>query len=109
MAAKCDSASLLYFPGAAVPVVFFFSATISQPLEAPTKCNGDFTVSHVSHSWLSLLQLHPLLTTPIYLVSNQREEVVRVFTSAPIAKRHDLFSLETTDGIYIIIRGFIDE
>ncbi|KAL1326659.1 hypothetical protein HN51_036779 [Arachis hypogaea] len=42
-------------------------------------------------------------------IASKREEVVRVFTSAPIAKRHDLFSLETTDGVYIIIRGFIDE
>ncbi|XLS86614.1 hypothetical protein HN51_036780 [Arachis hypogaea] len=42
-------------------------------------------------------------------IASKREEVVRVFTSAPIAKRHGLFSLETTDGVYIIIRGFIDE
>ncbi|RYR66416.1 hypothetical protein Ahy_A03g012391 [Arachis hypogaea] len=42
-------------------------------------------------------------------IASKREEVVRVFTSAPIAKRHDLISLETTDGVYIIIRGFIDE
>ncbi|QHO58252.1 uncharacterized protein DS421_3g89140 [Arachis hypogaea] len=39
----------------------------------------------------------------------RREEVVHVFTSAPIPKRHDMFSLETIDGVYIIIRGFIDE
>ncbi|KAL1290419.1 hypothetical protein HN51_058886 [Arachis hypogaea] len=42
-------------------------------------------------------------------IASKTEELVRVFTSAPIAKRHDLFSLETTDGVYIIIRGFIDK
>ncbi|XP_024037613.1 uncharacterized protein LOC18039753 isoform X3 [Citrus clementina] len=33
----------------------------------------------------------------------------RVFTSAPIAKSYDPFSLETSDGIYIIIRGLINK
>ena len=34
---------------------------------------------------------------------------MRVFVSAPVTKRYDLFSLETADGIYIIIKGFINE
>ncbi|KAF7811869.1 kinetochore-associated protein KNL-2-like protein isoform X2 [Senna tora] len=33
----------------------------------------------------------------------------RVFVSAPIIKRHDLTTLETADGIYLIILGFINE
>ncbi|RYR34543.1 hypothetical protein Ahy_A10g049493 isoform E [Arachis hypogaea] len=44
----------------------------SSSLPPSTKSNGDFTISHISHSCLSLLPLHPLLTMPIYLVSNQR-------------------------------------
>jgi hypothetical protein len=32
-----------------------------------------------------------------------------VFNSAPIIKRFDEFSLETADGIYVVIRGFINE
>ncbi|MED6123951.1 hypothetical protein PIB30_054438 [Stylosanthes scabra] len=42
-------------------------------------------------------------------IASRKEEAVRVFITAPITKRHDLFSLETADGIYILIRGFIDE
>lgn len=38
-----------------------------------------------------------------------RRDARRVFISAPIIKRHDLSTLETADGIYLIIRGFIDE
>ncbi|KAM7265133.1 hypothetical protein ACFE04_002816 [Oxalis oulophora] len=33
----------------------------------------------------------------------------RVFTSGPIAKRHDVFSLKTADGVYVIIQGFINK
>ncbi|XP_019415647.1 PREDICTED: uncharacterized protein LOC109327089 isoform X4 [Lupinus angustifolius] len=33
----------------------------------------------------------------------------RVFVSAPVIKRYDVFSLETADGIYIIIKGFLNE
>ncbi|KAI4349291.1 hypothetical protein L6164_009899 [Bauhinia variegata] len=42
------------------------------------------------------------------LTSREREEL-RVFISAPIIKRHNVFSLETADGIHLIIRGFINE
>lgn len=34
---------------------------------------------------------------------------MRVFVSAPVVKRYDVFSLETADGIYVIINGFINE
>ena len=34
---------------------------------------------------------------------------MRVFVSAPIVKRYDVFSLETADGKYVIINGFINE
>jgi hypothetical protein len=32
-----------------------------------------------------------------------------VFNSAPIIKRYDEVSLETVDGIYVLIRGFINK
>lgn len=32
-----------------------------------------------------------------------------MFVSAPIVKRYDVFSLETADGVYLIIKGFINE
>ncbi|KAI9153284.1 hypothetical protein LWI28_008831 [Acer negundo] len=34
---------------------------------------------------------------------------MRVFTSAPIVKRYDIFTLETADGICIILKGFINK
>lgn len=42
-------------------------------------------------------------------VSSTKEEAVRVFNSAPIIKRYDEVSLETVDGIYVLIRGFINK
>ncbi|GMI71326.1 KINETOCHORE NULL 2 [Hibiscus trionum] len=33
----------------------------------------------------------------------------RLFTSAPIAKRHDVFTLQTADGICVCLRGFINK
>lgn len=34
---------------------------------------------------------------------------MRVFSSAPIIKSHDMFTLETTDGICVLIKGFINK
>ena len=34
---------------------------------------------------------------------------MRVFSSAPIIKRYDLFTLETADGINVVIKGFINK
>ncbi|KAK1396549.1 hypothetical protein POM88_006412 [Heracleum sosnowskyi] len=34
---------------------------------------------------------------------------VRVFSSSPILRRHDVFTLETTDGIYVSILGLINK
>lgn len=34
---------------------------------------------------------------------------MRVFSSAPIIKRYDVFTLETADGITVIIKGFINK
>lgn len=34
---------------------------------------------------------------------------MRVFSSAPIAKRYDTFTVETVDGICVIIKGFINK
>ncbi|XP_010654310.1 uncharacterized protein LOC100854566 isoform X4 [Vitis vinifera] len=38
-----------------------------------------------------------------------RQRAVRVFSSAPIIKRYDVFTLETADGITVIIKGFINK
>ncbi|KAK0583670.1 hypothetical protein LWI29_001314 [Acer saccharum] len=37
------------------------------------------------------------------------EKAMRVFTSAPIVKRYDDFTLETADGVCIILKGFINK
>uniref|UniRef100_A0A5B7BPE9 SANTA domain-containing protein n=1 Tax=Davidia involucrata TaxID=16924 RepID=A0A5B7BPE9_DAVIN len=37
------------------------------------------------------------------------QQALRVFTSAPILKRYDVFTLKTVDGIYVIIKGFINK
>ncbi|KAH1216662.1 Kinetochore-associated protein KNL-2 [Glycine max] len=42
-------------------------------------------------------------------VSSRKDEATRVFVSAAVIKRYDVFSLETADGICVIIRGFINE
>ncbi|CAK9319994.1 unnamed protein product [Citrullus colocynthis] len=34
---------------------------------------------------------------------------VRVFSSAPIVRRYDVFTLETADGICVILQGFINK
>ncbi|KAJ0089329.1 hypothetical protein Patl1_31919 [Pistacia atlantica] len=36
-------------------------------------------------------------------------QAMRVFTSAPIVKRFDVFTLETADGICIVLKGFINK
>ncbi|KAL6974101.1 hypothetical protein U1Q18_028284 [Sarracenia purpurea var. burkii] len=34
---------------------------------------------------------------------------MRVFSSAPILKTYDLFTLETVDGVFVLIKGFINK
>lgn len=34
---------------------------------------------------------------------------MRVFSSAPIVKRYDVFTLETADGICVLLKGFINK
>ncbi|KAF7818512.1 kinetochore-associated protein KNL-2-like protein isoform X1 [Senna tora] len=41
--------------------------------------------------------------------TSRERGAMRVFVSAPIIKRHDLTTLETADGVYLIILGFINE
>ncbi|PIN19587.1 hypothetical protein CDL12_07730 [Handroanthus impetiginosus] len=41
--------------------------------------------------------------------SSRKNQAMRVFSSAPILKRHDFFTLETTDGICVILKGFINK
>lgn len=38
-----------------------------------------------------------------------RKQAVRVFSSAPILRRYDVFTLETVDGICVIFQGFINK
>lgn len=42
-------------------------------------------------------------------LSSKEQRAVRVFSSAPIIKRYDVFTLETADGITVIIKGFINK
>ncbi|XP_027173297.1 kinetochore-associated protein KNL-2 homolog [Coffea eugenioides] len=42
-------------------------------------------------------------------IPHRDEQALRVFSSAPILKRHDLFNLETADGVWIIIKGLINK
>ncbi|CAM8877773.1 unnamed protein product [Rhodiola kirilowii] len=37
------------------------------------------------------------------------ERAVRLFTSAPVVKRHSVFTLETSDGVFVILKGFINK
>ncbi|XP_027368209.1 kinetochore-associated protein KNL-2 homolog [Abrus precatorius] len=41
-------------------------------------------------------------------VSSRKDEAVRVFVSAPVVKRCHFFSLETVDGICVLLSGFIN-
>ncbi|XP_062095662.1 kinetochore-associated protein KNL-2 homolog isoform X2 [Humulus lupulus] len=42
-------------------------------------------------------------------LTSRQQEAVRVFTSAPIAKRYDVFTLETADDVCIILKGLINK
>lgn len=37
-----------------------------------------------------------------------RQRPLRMFCSAPITKRYDVFTLETADGITVLLQGFIN-
>ncbi|KAF3449268.1 hypothetical protein FNV43_RR09996 [Rhamnella rubrinervis] len=41
--------------------------------------------------------------------SREWQRAVRVFSSAPIAKIYDVFTLETVDGVCVVLRGFINK
>ncbi|KAH7843581.1 hypothetical protein Vadar_018359 [Vaccinium darrowii] len=45
----------------------------------------------------------------MYVLLCCRKQAVRVFSSAPILKRNDPFTLETVDGIIVIIRNCLNE
>lgn len=49
------------------------------------------------------------LTALLFFHIKHRQQAVRVFTSAPIAKRYDAYTLETEDGITVIIQGMINK
>ncbi|KAK6146387.1 hypothetical protein DH2020_020256 [Rehmannia glutinosa] len=42
-------------------------------------------------------------------LGQRRKQAMRVFSSAPILKRYDAFTIETTDGICVIFKGFINK
>ncbi|KAF2288719.1 hypothetical protein GH714_011392 [Hevea brasiliensis] len=42
-------------------------------------------------------------------VTSREQQVLRVFHSAPITKRYDVFTLETADGIIVVFQGFINK
>ncbi|XP_028081987.1 kinetochore-associated protein KNL-2 homolog isoform X2 [Camellia sinensis] len=42
-------------------------------------------------------------------LTSREQQAVRVFSSAPILKRYDVFTLETVDGIFVLIKGFINK
>ena len=44
-----------------------------------------------------------------FLLVCSRGQPVRVFSSAPIVKRFDVFTLETADGICVVLKGFINK
>ncbi|XP_063950400.1 kinetochore-associated protein KNL-2 homolog isoform X2 [Daucus carota subsp. sativus] len=41
--------------------------------------------------------------------TSRGQRPLRVFSSSPILRRHDVFTLETTDGIYVTILGLINK
>ncbi|XP_018841718.1 uncharacterized protein LOC109006787 [Juglans regia] len=41
--------------------------------------------------------------------TSREQQAVRVFSSAPVLKRYDMFTLETADGICVFIKGFINK
>ncbi|KAL8477651.1 hypothetical protein ACS0TY_029816 [Phlomoides rotata] len=41
--------------------------------------------------------------------SSREKQAVRVFSSSPILTRYDVFTLETTDGICVILNGLINK
>ncbi|KAL8058296.1 hypothetical protein ABFX02_03G009200 [Erythranthe guttata] len=40
--------------------------------------------------------------------TSREKQAMRVFSSASILKRYDIFTIETTDGICVILKGFIN-
>ncbi|XP_057773653.1 kinetochore-associated protein KNL-2 homolog isoform X2 [Salvia miltiorrhiza] len=42
-------------------------------------------------------------------LTDRGKQAMREFTSAPILKRYDAFTIETTDGICVILKGFINK
>ncbi|XP_052172598.1 kinetochore-associated protein KNL-2 homolog isoform X2 [Diospyros lotus] len=42
-------------------------------------------------------------------LTSREKQAVRVFSSAPIVKRYDVFTLETADGICVLMKGFINK
>ncbi|XP_042519047.1 kinetochore-associated protein KNL-2 homolog [Macadamia integrifolia] len=41
-------------------------------------------------------------------ITSKGQQAVRVFSSSPIFKRHDAFTLETADGISVLVKGLIN-
>ncbi|XP_059462312.1 kinetochore-associated protein KNL-2 homolog isoform X2 [Corylus avellana] len=41
--------------------------------------------------------------------TSREQQAVRVFSTAPIVNRYDVFTLETADGICVLLKGFINK
>ncbi|XP_054800228.1 kinetochore-associated protein KNL-2 homolog [Prosopis cineraria] len=77
----------------------------------PSSTSSAFLPTVCLHSWWLVKaerDFHGKLLAVAGYTSRQ-QDAKRVFVSAPIIKRHDLSTLETADGIYVIIIGFINE
>ncbi|CAN4116930.1 unnamed protein product [Withania somnifera] len=42
-------------------------------------------------------------------LTSRQGQALRVFSSAPILKIYDVFNLETVDGVYVVLKGFINK
>ncbi|XP_028775584.1 kinetochore-associated protein KNL-2 homolog isoform X1 [Neltuma alba] len=78
----------------------------------PSNISSAFLPTVCLHNWWLVraeTDFHGRLLAVAGYPSRNRQDAKRVFVSAPIIKRHDLSTLETADGIYLIIIGFINE
>ncbi|XP_038882905.1 kinetochore-associated protein KNL-2 homolog isoform X2 [Benincasa hispida] len=85
------------------------------PKKKPNASNFSFKIflEFRKRSWLllqnSMNQQPPTAAALQFLTSRKQGQPVRIFSSAPIVKRYDVFTLETADGICVILKGFINK
>ncbi|KAM1271640.1 hypothetical protein ACFX2I_032539 [Malus domestica] len=89
----------------------------STPAANPTVHGGDnadgsyFQKTVCLHDWWLIIAENDVGGKGLAVagVTSIENEARRVFSSAPISKRFDIFTLETVDGICVAIKGFINE